>query len=236
MARNPAVKKAAKAAKRKAVVAAKRKEAIAANTLGGRIREAAQLPVRQCLVSENLFTNGMGTVVLVRGVSQEQQHIGFFMLDTFCLGLKDTYFRTFDRQDAEYTLDLTRQADGLVPIAPEEARKLVQDVVAWAAGNGFAAHEDYAVTSRLFSDIAAAETDHTARFGHEGKVLYVPGPSETLAEIQRRTRFVQSRFGEEAIKSIDFLHDDELDEFDDEYDLEGEVVPEEPESGGVSGV
>src|ERR1700742_4861726 len=156
MARNPAVKKAAKAAKRKAVVAAKRKVAVAANSLGGRIREAAQLPVRECLISENLFTNGIGTVVLVRGVSQEQQHIGFFMLDTFCLGVKDTYFRELDRQDAEYTLALTRQADGLVSIAPEEARKLMQDIVAWAAGNGFGPHEDYAATSRLFGDIATA--------------------------------------------------------------------------------
>ena len=65
MARNPAMKKAAKAAKRKAVVAAKRKMEIAAGSLGGRVGEAARQPVLQCLVSENLFGNGMGTITLV---------------------------------------------------------------------------------------------------------------------------------------------------------------------------
>ena len=134
MARNPAVKKAAKAAKRKAVVAAKRKMEIAANSLGGRIREAARQPILQCLVSEDLFKNGMGVVTLVRGVSREQQHIGIFMLDTFCLGVKDSHFRTADRQEAEYILDAQHQADAAVPIAPEEARKLLHDAVAWAGG------------------------------------------------------------------------------------------------------
>jgi hypothetical protein len=225
MARNPALKKAAKAAKRKAVVAAKRKIEIAASSLGGRIREATRQPILQCLVSEELFKNGIGTVTLVRGVSREQQHIGIFMLDTFCLGMKDAHFRTADRQEAEYILDVNHQADAATPIAPEEARKLLHDAVAWAAGNGFVAPEEYVPLERLFGDVVPAVTDYAARFGHEGKVLYVPGPSETLAEVRRRTRFVRDRFGEKAIGSIFGLEDDEADGFDDEYDLEGEIAP-----------
>ena len=226
MARNPAMKKAAKAAKRKAVVAAKRKMEIAASSLGGRVGEAARRPILQCLVSENLFKNGIGTVTLVRGVSRELQHIGIFMLDTFCLGVKDTYFRTVDRQEAEYILEAQHQADAATPIAPEEARKLLQDLVAWAVGNGFAAPEEYAPIARLFGDIVPAGTDYTARFGHEGKVFYVPGPSESPADIRRRTRFVQSRFGAEAVGSIYGFEDDEPNDFDDGYDLEGEIVPD----------
>ena len=227
MARNPAVKKAAKAAKRKAVVAAKRKMEIAASSLGGRVREAARQPILQCLVSEDLFKNGVGTVTLVRGVSREQQHIGVFMLDTFCLGVKDTYFRTVDRQEAEYILEVQNQADAAGSIAPGEARKLLQDAVAWAAGNGFVVPEEYAPLERLFGDIVPAGTDYTPRFGHEGKVFYVPGPSESPADIRRRTRFVQSRFGAEAVGSIYDFEDDEPDAFDDEYDLEGEIIPDE---------
>jgi hypothetical protein len=232
MARNPAVKKAAKAAKRKIVVAAKRKMELAASSLGGRVREAARQPILQCLVSENLFKNGIGTVTLVRGVSREQQHIGVFMLDTFCLGVKDTYFRTADRQEAEYVLEAQNQADPIGPIAAGEARKLLQDAVAWAAGNGFVAPEEYASVERLFGDVVPAGTDYTARLGHEGKVFYVPGPSESSADIRRRTRLVQSRFGAEAIGSIYDFENDEPVDFDDEYDLEGDIVPDEDGNDG----
>jgi hypothetical protein len=232
MARNPAVKKAAKAAKRKAIVAAKRKMEIAAGSLGGRIREAARQPLLQCLVSENLFKNGVGTVTLVRGVSREQQHIGVFMLDTFCLGVKDTYFRTVDRQEAEYILEVQHQADTAEPIAPGEARKLLQDAVAWAAGNGFVAPEEYAPVERLFGDVVPAATNYMARFGREAKVFYIPGPSESPADIRRRTRLVQSRFGAEAIGSIFDFGDEEPDDFDDEDDLEGEIVPDQDGNDG----
>jgi hypothetical protein len=232
MARNPAVKKAAKAAKRKAVVAAKRKIEIAASSFGGRIREAARQPILQCLLSENLFKNGVGTVTLIRGVSREQQHIGVFMLDTFCLGVKDAYFRTVDRQEADCILEIQHQADATAPIAPGEARKLLQDAVAWAAGNGFVAPEEYASLERLFGDVVPAGTNYVARFGHEGRVFYIPGPSESPADIRRRTRLVQSRFGAEAIGSILDFEDDEPDDFDDEYDLEDEIVPGEDGNDG----
>jgi hypothetical protein len=227
MARNLAVKKAAKAAKRKAVVAAKRKMEIAASSLGGRIREAAWQPILQCLVSDDLFKNGIGTITLVRGVSREQQHIAVFMLDTFCLGVKDTHFRTADRQEAEYILETQHRTDAIGPIAPEEARRLLHDLVAWAAGNGFIAPEQYAPLERLFGAVVPAGTDYTARFGYQGKVLYVPGPSESPADIRRRIRFVRSHIGEAAIGSIFDLQDDGRDDFDDEHDLEGEIVPDE---------
>jgi hypothetical protein len=58
-------------------------------------------------------------------------------------------------------------------------------------------------------------------------VFYVPEPSEALADIRRRTRFVPSRSGEAAVGSIFDLEDDESDAFDDEDDLEGEIVPDE---------
>ena len=234
MARNPAMKKAAKAAKRKVIVAAKRKVELAANSLGGRVRDAARQPILECLVSDGLFKSGMGTVTLVRGVSREYQHIAIFMLDTFCLGVKDTHFRTADRQEAEYILDVQHQADANGPIAPEEARKLVRDMVSWADGNCFAPHEDYAALEPLFGDIVPAATDYTAQFGYEGKVLYVPGPSESQADVRRRTRLVESRFGEDAVRSVFDLEDDELDDFDEDFDMEGEIIPDEDESRRIA--
>ncbi len=236
MARNPAVRKAAKAARRKAVVAAKRKLEIAANTPAARIREAARMPVMQCLVSEGLFQSGMGVAVLIRGVSREEQHVGSFMLDTFCLGVKDAYFRTLGREDAEYMLEAIESSDPLKAVEPGEMRKLLHDLVAWAAGNGFPPHADYARAETLFGGVVPADIDYTPDFGHEGKVLYVPGPSESPAEVRRRMEIVRARFGDEAanagLLALGHIFADEDDHFLGGELLEGEILEEEETSAG----
>jgi hypothetical protein len=198
MARNAAVRKAAKAVKRKAVVAAKRNMEAFANSLSGRVREGATLPILQCMVSDNLPKIGAGVVILSRGVSREFQYVGAFMVDTFCLGVKDAFFRPLNRSDAEQMLESGLLATLSSPAEPAEARKLLHDLVGWAASNGFPPHKDYAVVESLFGGVAPADTDYTAQFGCEGKVLYVPGPTESPMKVRRRMESVRSRFGDAA--------------------------------------
>jgi hypothetical protein len=195
MARNQAARKAAKAVKRKAVVAAKRSIEATVNGLGGQARQAAALPILECLVSDGLFDSGIGVVTLIRGASRAYQHAAFFMVDVFCLGVKDAFFRAMDRTEAEQALDRMQVSDPVSPIAPAEARKLLRDVVAWAGDNGFPAHKDYARAELLFGDVVPAATDYRPRFGLAGEVIYMPGPTESPTQVRRRMQTVRSRFG-----------------------------------------
>lgn len=198
MAQTPAVRKAARAAKRKAEATARQAQAMAANSQSGRVREGAALPIRDCMVSAGLFENGMGAVYLSRGASTARQFIALFMVDSFALGVKELSFRVAERDEAEFLLDAVNTADALTPTPPEEARKLLRDVVAWANGSGFAPPKTFAAIEALFGDVVPAETDYAARCGKEGKVLYIPGPSETPAQIKRRMKHVEQRFGIDA--------------------------------------
>jgi hypothetical protein len=228
MAQNPAVRKAAKAAKRKMVVAAKRKVELAANTPAARIRQAAKLPVLKCLVSVGLFDAGAGAAVLVRGASREEQHVACFMLDTFCLGVKDAFFRHLDRQDADFMLEALETADAMKPTDPGALRKLLHDLVAWSELNGFPPHGDYARVEALFGDTELADHDYLPSFGHEGRVLYIPGPSESAAQIRRRTEVIRARFGQAAVDdSVQALLGlfEQADDDDDVVDVE--LVDEE---------
>ena len=199
MARNPAARKAAKAAKRKVVVAAKRKDERDASSVSGRVAQAAREPILRCLLSDEIYEFGMGTLVLIRGLSGGYQTVAVFQLDIFCLGVKDTVFRGMDRDAGEAFLGHLSGSTPLSAIEPEEARKLLRDAAAWGTANGFPPHKDYAVLERLFGDVVPAATDYTPRFGREGKVSYVAGPNETPAEIARRSAIVRARFGEDAV-------------------------------------
>ena len=157
---------------------------------------AAGLPVLECLVSERLFDDGVGFVALIRGASPAHRHIAFFAVDSFCRGVKDAIFYTADWREADRLLDAMQLSGPASPVAPAEARKLLRDLVAWAADNGFPPHADYVRLEPLFGDVKPAETDYTSRFGRDGDVLYVPGPGETPAQVRRRMQRVRSRLGD----------------------------------------
>lgn len=226
MAHNPAVRKAMKAAKRKAIVAEKRKLERSTNSLSGRIAEAAAQPVLHCVVSDGLFEFGIGTVVLVRGLSPEYQQIAIFLLDTYCLGVKDVVFRAMDRAAAEAMLEHVSTSEPKSPMEPAEARKLLRDLAAWSEANGFPPHKDYAALERIFGGIAPAETDWTPRFGQDGKIFYVAGPNDTPAQIRQRLAIVRARSGDFMVPATTFVpaDDDAYDDDDDTIDGEAEDV------------
>jgi len=91
MASNMALKRAAKANRRKAVAAEKRKLDILNDTLTAKVLRAAQAPIQHCLVPETLFDNGLGTVILARGNTPHYLTVGVFLVDTWCLVVKDTF-------------------------------------------------------------------------------------------------------------------------------------------------
>lgn len=197
MAKNHAAKRAEKAARRKAVVAVKRKQGLAENSTAGRLRLAAGMPVLECLVSEGLFETGMGSIVLVRGARMGQAFLAALMLDTLALGVKDVNLESGDFDEIKGSLGMYQAIDPMEPMAPAEARKLLHDVVAWSDSYGFPPHADFAQAERLFGDVALAETDYRPHFGRDGKPVYLPGPTESAAQIRQRMAIVEANSGVE---------------------------------------
>jgi hypothetical protein len=190
-----ALKRAAKANRRKAVVAEKRKLELPGDTLAERVRRAASASIRDCLVSETLFEAGIGTVVLARGVTASHVSLGIFLVDAWCLGVKDAYFRSADAGQLEMMLLSLDATTPMVSVDPSYARKLLRDAAAWAASIGISPHRDFDAVERLFGDVKADGSDATFLFGREGEPFYVPGPRESPALIRRRCEQLSAHLG-----------------------------------------
>ncbi len=199
MAKSVAAQRAHKANRRKAIVAEKRKAEAVANSLAGQVRRAAALPLRDCLASETLFEIGTGIVIVTRGVSSRSFELATFLVDTYCLGVKDTFLRSIEGDDYDQYLDSIEASMARpVAIAPAEARKLLRDAAAWSSGFGFAQHKDYAVIDGIFGDVSAADSDAVFEFGRDGKPFYLPGPFDSSTQVRRVKEALQKRFGNEA--------------------------------------
>jgi hypothetical protein len=187
MASNMALKRAAKANRRKAAVAEKRKLEISYDSLTARVLRAAQAPIRYCLVPQTLFDNGIGTVILARGISAHHFTVGVFLVDTWRFGVKDAFFRSVDAETLEIMIANLKITNPMASAAPSYARKLLRDAAAWSASIGVAPHRDFAAVERLFGDVKADESDATFRFGRQGEPIHVEDLRQSTT--QGRLRF-----------------------------------------------
>jgi hypothetical protein len=173
-----------KASRRKAIVAEKRR---AGATMGGGgalqiIIGAARAPVRTCVMGERLFADGIGWVVLARTLPSGQVGASFFLVDVWCLGVKDAFFLVMPPLAFEERMRESSRDQPVVVIDPSAARKLLQDAAAYAGSFGLAPSTGFAEAEALFGDIPLATK--TFSFGKDGKPFFMSGPNDSPKRIR----------------------------------------------------
>jgi hypothetical protein len=197
MATNMALKRARKAQRRKQVVAQKRRAEVLEASLPARVLRAAHAPIQHCFLTESVFDIGMGTLVLARGATPHHIALSSFLIDVFCLGIKDVIFESVEREVFEMYMEATDAGSPMISVDPSYARKLLRDLAAWSQSIGFAPHRDFAAVERIFGDMSADASDTVFRFGRDGKPVYIPGPNDTAPLIQRRIAQLRKYLGDD---------------------------------------
>ncbi len=197
MTTNIALKRARKAQRRKQVVAQKRRAEALEASLPARVLRAAHAPIQHCFLTESVFDLGMGTLVLARGATPHHLALSSFLIDAFCLGIKDVMFESVEREVFEMYMDATDARSPVVSVDPSYARKLLRDLAAWSQSIGFAPHRDFAAVERMFGDVSADASDAVFRFGRDGKPVYIPGPNDSAPLIRRRVEQLQKYLGDD---------------------------------------
>ncbi len=94
---------ARKKSKRKAVISSKKRDFSFGEriSLKKAIIIAKNSPIEGCLIRKNIFSEGIGTAIVSRKMPNFRLGIGVFLLDVWCLGVKNTYFSVLSED--EYT-------------------------------------------------------------------------------------------------------------------------------------
>jgi hypothetical protein len=200
MAVNMALKRGRKAQRRKQVVAQKRRAETLETSFPARVLRAAQTPIRYCMLTEALFDGGIGTLIVARGATPDHLAFGSFLLDVFCLGIKDVMFDSRDGDGFDTYVAVADAGSPLAPVDPSDARKLVRDLAAWSQSIGFPPHHDFAAVERIFGDVGADASEVDFQFGNDGKPLYIPGPFDSPSLIRRRIEQLQKRLGDDGFE------------------------------------
>ena len=165
--------------------------------------------------SADLFDSGYGSLVVSRFKADGRVEAGLFLLDVFCLGVKEAGFHHFSSV-ADYQEGLIDRLfpDGYpVRMTPEAARKLTEGAISYAKGLGFSPAADYKKASRVFGGITTANCDEQFVFGKNGKPLYAQGLLESPACVEKILRVLEARCGE---GGYDYILADNFELFDGE--------------------
>jgi hypothetical protein len=207
-------KLARKAAKRKAALASKKSMGLVGSAR--QILPAASGPIHECLMPEELFDVGIGNVIVSRTMPTGLIGASFFLVDIYCLGIKNAFFEVMSSEEYAYkTAGL--QHEKLTCIEPPCARKLVEDAEAYARDLGFKPHPDYKVAKRIFGDIDVTACPMHFEFGKDGKPFFVSGPYDTPEKCDRIIDTLTKRCGPDGFHFIIGMGEP-FDDFDDDDD------------------
>lgn len=169
--------------------------------------------------NKNLFEHGMGEVVVARFREDGAVASSIFLIDAYCLGVKDV-FALDEMDEAEFRelLGLHREKSPLDPLHPARARKLIEDAVAYAQSFGLLPCREYKKARRVFSGIDAKLCSDVFTFGKDGKPCLIPGPDDSEERIARVLQLLETHFGADGFTYI-LPVEDGVDDFEEDDDL-----------------
>ncbi len=180
---------------------------------------------------------GLESFLFIRRGNDGRFLLVSFLVDTYCLGVKDTFARVMPG-DLFATWEEQRLDGGVVSHVSVPAplvRKIVEESVAYARSIGIEPHRDYAMTSKIFGDVDASSCTEEFVFGFNGKPYYVSGPDDSPMMQRRICELVTKAGGHYTVgaNGRGFAWDDEDfeddldDDYDDDFDDEDEYEEEE---------
>ena len=168
----------------------------AASTDTSIIRRARHYPIHECLISRDWQENGIAVIIIARRQSESKIVCGVYMVDLYCLGVKDTSCRA-NLSLYEYRNDFrARFVDegGATAGSVELAHQIIFGAIDFAASLDLPPHEDFQLSRHVLEEREDIPPNETIEFGKDGKPFYIAGPDDPVGRILKH---LESRLGED---------------------------------------
>lgn len=237
MAKNHGARQQKKLAKQKAKRQEKRSSLMKRDSVDPTIRlqRAEKWPVVRALVTEDLWKNGMGYLVLARQEGEGRLVFASYLVDVLCLGVKDAFWHTGSKQDFDDLIQKMEARQPLVPIEPACLVRIIKGAVDYALSFGFRPHPDFRHAAMLLVGIDPTDCTEEFTYGRDGKPLYFQGPHETPQQVRSILQRVREASGHYVVevsndpeRTIEDLEDDDDDEVPEEvieFGTERRILP-----------
>ncbi len=146
------------------------------------IRRSRAFPLVECLINSDWQEDNMGLIQILLARQQPDEDIcfGTYLVDNYCLGLKNTFANAgFSR--SRYNNEVRdRIFHETVPVeCPLElAHQIIYASIDYAAQFGFQPNKDWALSQYLLQPRGELAEPYQLTFGRNGKPFFVSGPHD----------------------------------------------------------
>lgn len=176
--------------------------------------------------------HGLAHLLVVRRRAEGSADVGYFLVDAWCLGIKDAFLESDVPESALEDLIADSLPEGETErIHPSCAKKLVEGALLYAEQLGIAPHRDFRKARRVLSAIDAALCPTEFSFGRDHRPCFVRGPDDSDERVDRVLTLLTARCGEDGYDFVDEVaaEDDDIQGVREELmawlDAEPEEVP-----------
>ena len=182
-------------------------------------QKGRNLTIAECFITPGWEEVGECNILVARKHVSGNYTVGFYLVDTYCLGVKDAGYR-YNLSENEYAELKEDLGDNFEPTSYEEVHNIIYGALEYAEDLGFRPHKDFAVAQYLLEE----DTDDIPyieyEFGCNGRPNLVV---DTLAEFNRYAPTLRKAVGNDFdfyIAEEDDYEDDEDDDYEDDEDEE----------------
>ena len=150
------------------------------------IKQAARkVPVYECLINEGWEEGGMAQIFIARKKQHGNIILGVYIVDTFCLGLKNTMFQ-HNMSEIEYELhkrEISRNTNmDWKKLPSNTCFNIIYGAIEYAEDLGFMPNKDFSTTEYILDDVESLEFEDI-EFGRDGKPYYFAGPYDDTSRV-----------------------------------------------------
>ncbi|MBE2213794.1 MAG: UPF0149 family protein [Opitutaceae bacterium] len=167
------------------------------------VRGATMAQTFKGWIGRDLDEHGMAWAILVRERTGGWCELGAFLVDAWCLGVKDAYYDELPADEVQAFLDDQLPADMREEVEPACVRALVEGAVAYAQSLGFLPHRDYRKARKVFGPLKATDCTRVFTFGRGGRPCFMAGPDDDEARINRVLAVLTARLGADGFDFVD---------------------------------
>lgn len=151
------------------------------------LQNAREYPLHGCWIMKGWQETGITPVIVARLQDNDRIMFGVYMVDYYCLGIKNAYTRV-DYSRNRFERELPKLcAEAPASCSVELAHELIYGALEYAEKLGFEPHPNFygQKVDQILDPADAHPRTNGVIFGKDGKPLYVSGPYDT--EIKSRS-------------------------------------------------
>jgi len=146
--------------------------------------KARSLPFSECYVNEDWTSKGMATIVLTKQMPSGKFIFASYLVDLYCLGLKDTTSKfNVSATECQELLDQFSSNQMMVNCDVSFIHNLIYGAIDYAEEIGFKPHKDFGLTEYMLDTDLITDGIDEIEFGKNGKPFFIAGPFDNVKRI-----------------------------------------------------